>query len=165
MRALTARLRRALTAQETDELLLQLLTFEHETLPAPLRFVNDLQNHESRGETYYGCPFKLALPDDRDDTPPSCKIEVDNVHHEIVESVRRMILPLEVTLELVLAAEPDIVEMGPLNFTMRGVTYNALTVEGVLWYEDVLNEPFPSGRKGPGGASGLFDPPRFPGLF
>ena len=47
------------------------------------------------------------------------------------------------TLLVVLASDPDTVEVRPFEMTLKDTRYNALVVEGDIAAEDVLNEPFP----------------------
>ena len=143
--------------QETAEVFLYFLAISHPTLPDVLRFVNNMENITSGGYEYFGCPFKIALPDERDDgVPPQVQLEVDNVHREIVIALRTITSAPRIDLSVALAATPDTLEVGPIPFILRNATYDATTVRGTLWLDDILGEPFPAGT---------MDPPRFPGLF
>jgi Domain of unknown function (DUF1833) len=147
---------RAITAQETGEIFLILITITHDDLADPLYFVNNTENIMSRGHEFLGWPFELALPDEREDSLPSVQIRIDNVDRRILEGIRGLLTAPTVLLEIVLASVPDVVEAGPITFTLRGVDYDALVISGSLTPEDVLNEP---------AMQFSFTPALFPGLF
>lgn len=156
MRPLSSVARRALFAQETDQVFLLLLTIAHPSLTASIRCVDNTEDIVSRGETYIAFPFEITLPDERDETPPRMRLRIDNVDRSIVQAVRTIQSPPTITLEVVLAASPSTIEARFDGFQLRQTTYDALTVEGDLEAEAVLSEPFPAGS---------FIPSDFPGLF
>jgi hypothetical protein len=147
--------RRALNAPETGEVFLPLLTLEHPALDAPLRVVGNTVKITSRGDVYLAYPFELALADSREDQLARVTLRIDNVDRRIVEAVRSLPSAATVTLEIVLASHPDVIERSD-RFSLREVFYDALVVEGTLMYEDVLNFPF---------TQHLFTPQTAPGLF
>jgi hypothetical protein len=147
---------RAITAQETGEVFLILITITHDDLADPLYFVNNTENITSRGHEFLGWPFEIALPDEREDALPTVQLRIDNVDRRILEGIRGLPTAPTVLLEIVLASAPDVVEAGPINFTLRGVEYDALVITGTLAPEDVLNEP---------AMQYSFTPALFPGLF
>ncbi len=155
-RSLSLAARRAVSAQETDEAFLLLLSLDHEDLAEPIRVVNNTQDVASRGDTYIAYPFEIALPDEDPDSVARVTLRIDNVDREIVKNLRAISSPLSVGLEVIMAASPDTVEAGPFNMTLVSAEYDALTVTGELAFEDVLNEPFP----GHG-----YVPSEYPGLF
>jgi hypothetical protein len=142
--------------QETDEVFLCLLTIEHPSLATPFRFVDDFVNHDSRGNTFLGYPFSITLPDDDPDRLPEAKLDIDNTDRQIVEAVRSLVSPPYITVEVVLAAQPDQVEISFADMRLNQADWDASVVSGALAYEDVLNEQFP-GRS--------FSPDSHPGLF
>lgn len=152
--SLTARA--AINAQETAEAFLILLTIDHADLDEPIRVTSDAVDTVSRGETYIRFPFAVTLPDDRDDQMVRAQLTIDNVDRRIVNTLRSISGPPTVTLEVVLGSDPNTVEAGPFEFTLRNARYNALTVAGDLVFEDILNEPIPGDA---------FTPGNFPGLF
>jgi hypothetical protein len=58
--------------------------------------------------------------------------------------------------ELVLASDPDAVEVGPFSYDVKSVNYNVQYVTMNLEFRDVMNDEFP-------GLS--FTPENTPGLF
>lgn len=142
--------------QETDDALLCLITIEHDDLPSPMRFVDDKVNVTSNGLVYIGFPFAITLPDDDPDKVPEAKLEIGNTDRVIVEAVRSLSSAPLVTIQVVMASQPDTVEMTIPNMRLRMVEWDAAVVSGTLAYEDVLNEQIP-GR--------AFSPDVCPGLF
>jgi hypothetical protein len=165
-RNLSQAMRAAAFAQETGEVLVLLVTLSHPSMTDDIRVASDGQDVVSRGQLYVAYPFEPFCPSDREDSPPRVSLRICNVDRRIVQAVRSIPTdpaaagggngPLRVTLELVLASSPDLVEAGPYTFNLREVQFDALVVEGTLMYEDILNEPYPAD---------VHTPARFPGLF
>lgn len=155
-RTLSQAARRAINAQETEQVFLLLLTLDHEELAEPIRVVNNTENVTSRGALYVAYPFEIALPGEDPESVARVTLRIDNVDRQIVQSLRTVQAPLSTALEVVLAASPDTVEAGPFNMTLVAAEYDALVVTGELAFEDVLNEPFPGHS---------YIPSEYPGLF
>jgi hypothetical protein len=149
-------LRRAVHAQETEEAFLVLLTIEHPELEQTIRVSSDAVDTLSRSETYLAFPFDLQLPEEGEERPPRARLTIDNVSREIVLALRQIQAAPTVTMEVVRATEPDLVEASFPFFRLLDVRYDALVVEGELGVEDLTAEPFPAAR---------FVPSLFPGLF
>jgi hypothetical protein len=149
MRLVTQRARTAMYAQETDEVFLTLLVLTHATLPeGPLRFVNNLENITSTADgtgahDYIAMPFQIQWPSERGEQLPVVQIALDNVHPAIADTIRSIQTPPTLTIYLVLAATPNIVEAGPVTFTLKNARYDVAQVSGSLAFADVLNESFP----------------------
>ncbi|MBU0598807.1 DUF1833 domain-containing protein [Patescibacteria group bacterium] len=155
-RNLSLTARQAIFAQETAEVFLLLLTIDHDDLDAAIRVVNNAENITSNSLEYQAFPFEMNLPDDTEDALSQVTLTICNVDRQIVQAVRSISSPPTVTLNVILASDPDTVEAGPFEFTMKSADYDALTVTGSLAAEDILNEPFPADR---------YTPNLFPGLF
>lgn len=143
-------------AQQTGECPLFLLTLEHDDLEGPVRLVNNQEAITSRGNEYSPCAFEITLPDDKAEELPKLRLTIDNVAREIVQTVRDLASAPTVTIEIVLASDPDTVEATAANATLETAEYDALSVVGTFGWDDLLAEPFPSGT---------FDPLTHPGLF
>jgi hypothetical protein len=149
--------RQAINAAQTLEAFLFLVTLRHGSFDDDIRVCNDGQDLTSRGLPFLRFPFEIVMPPESDEAPPRVTLRICNVDRRIVEAVRSV--PdgaITVILELVLSGDPDQVEAGPFEFTLRKATYDALVVEGELRYEDLLSEPYPADK---------FDPGRTPGIF
>jgi hypothetical protein len=162
MRSLSAPARQAAFAQETGEAFVALLIIDHPTLDAPLRFVNNMEDVYStvggvaEPQQYFGCPFTVNLPEERDDQLPTVTLSIDNVDQAIVAAIRGLTGAPTLTLYIVLASSPNVIEAGPFVFQLTRAQYTAETVSGQLSFPDVLNEPFPWRA---------FTPNDWPGVF
>lgn len=155
-RALTLAARQSLTAAETDEVWLILLTIAAEGLSQPIRVVNDRADLFSRGARYVAYPFEIALPGDDGETVARVTLRIDNVDRQIVEAMRRATGVPGLTLEVVRRAAPDVVEAGPFDLAVVEVRADALTVEAECVFEDVLGLAFPAAQYTPSDYPGLF---------
>lgn len=154
-RTLSTVAKQAIFSQETAEVFLLLLDIAHASIPT-IRVVNNQENITSGGEEYLAFPFEITLPDEKEESLGQMKLSIDNVDRAIVQAVRTLTSPPTITLTVVLASQPDTVEASFDGFVLRGVTYNALVVEGNLMLEDVLNEPYPQDSFTPNLFAGLF---------
>lgn len=153
--SVTQRMREALYSQNTDELLLYLLTIEHPSQPTR-RYVRGHSAVQSRGQVFQPAAFNIDLPRDSDDSPPRVTLAVDAIDRDIIAYIRQVAGPPKVTLEFVLAETPDFVEIGPLEFEARSAPWQAERLQAELAHEPILDEPIPAGT---------FTPNDFPGLF
>lgn len=143
-------------AQDATDIWLVLLTIEHDDLSAPIRVVNNTENVTSNSELFVAFPFDITLPDNRDGSPPTAKLAIDNVSREIGEAIRSISSPASVKIQIVRHAALDTVEIEWPYFTLRNVKWDMLKVSGDLSFEDFVTEPYPAGK---------FVPAQFPGLF
>jgi hypothetical protein len=155
-RNLSLAARRAITAQETDELFLVLLTIGAGLIDPPIRVVNDGAALTSRGAQFVAFPFEIELPSEEAETIQRVTLRIDNVDRAIVAALRALLEPPTVSIEVVRRAEPDVIEAGPFDMRIVAGTYDANVVEVELGFEDVLNARFPADD---------FAPADYPGLF
>jgi hypothetical protein len=148
--------REAVNAQETDEIFLVLVTINHDDLASPLRFVNNNENVTSNGNVFTAYPFEITLPDDTVEHAPTCKLRIDNVARDLVTAIRSISSPLDMTIQVILASDPDTIEVEYSDFKLVDVSYDAFTIEGTISIEGFAHEQYP-GR--------TFLPSNFPGLF
>lgn len=108
-------------------------------------------------DEYQPFPFELELPDDTDDMSGAlARLRVDAVDRRVVEAVRRIGGVPSVDVEIVLASDPDTVELSWPTFSLSNVRYDAMKIEGDLVLEVLDQEPFPADA---------FNPDLFPGAF
>lgn len=153
---ISATMKAALFAQETDEVFLFLLTLEHEDLDPTIYLVDNTKDITSNGTVFTAFPFRAILPMNDPQQPPRATIEIDNVDRQIVTAIRSITGPPSISLEIIRAAAPDVIEISLKDFVMTDVRYNKLTVTGTLSYENFLQEPYPGDD---------FVPSTFPGIF
>lgn len=146
-------------AQETGEVLLALVTIDSPLIiGGPLRVVQDLQNITSNGNVYTAFPFQITLPSDTDEGPTKVKLIIDNIDQSIATTIRSIPpneIPL-VTVEIIVASQPNTVEMTIPNMKLKHITGDAFSIEGELLIDEEDLLPFPGDA---------FTPQHFPGLF
>ncbi len=146
-------------AQETGEVLLALVTITHSSIiGGPLRVVQDLQDITSNGNVYTAFPFEITLPSDSDDGPAKVMLRIDNIDRSIAQTIRTIppSSPPTVQVDIIVASQPDTVELSMPNMTLRNVSGDAFQIEGELRMDEEDLITFPEGS---------FTPQHFPGLF
>ena len=155
-RTLSVTARAAANSEDTSEVFLTLLTIDHDSLAAPIRVSSDSVDTVSNGNTFIAFPFNLALPDDTDNASPRARLTIDNIDRTIVEAVRSINTAATVLIQIVLASDPDTVEISFIDFKLTNITYDDIVVTGDLTVENFTAEPFPSAT---------FSPSLFPGIY
>jgi len=166
MRDLSAAFRSAIYAQETDEVPICLLTVTHESLEEPIYISSDpttrlsedplIYGTESRGEQYIFLPFEFTLPDDKSDSAPRVQLTLDNIDRTLVVLLRTFATPPSVKLEIIMASDPDTVEITVPVLQMSDATIEDLTISNTIVADPLINEPHPAGQFTPGAFPGLF---------
>lgn len=142
-------------AQDTDEVWLMLFTLDHADLADPIRVVSNNEDIVSNGHTFIALGFELTLPGQDPDSPSSATVSLDNVDPVIVNTLRTISSPPTATIQVILASQPDVIEIEFTGLKLRNAQWDASKVSGDLVYEDVLTEPVAT----------TMTPQRFPGLF
>jgi hypothetical protein len=106
-------------------------------------------------EHYIAFPFQIDLPSEDTEQPSSARLKLDNVDRSIVEAIRGLSSAPTGSFEVVLASQPEVVEAGFYDLTIRSADYDALYVEAALTFEQIYTEP----------VTVELTPARAPGLF
>ena len=147
----------AIYAQQTSDVIIPLLTIEHPDMEEEaLYFALNTENVTSRGNLYLAFPFDISVPDDTADSPPQAVLSVSNVDRRMAAFLEQSVVPPTITIEIIRAVDPDVVEVGWAGMTLRNVKYNRQDISGSLTYERMQNEGYPKG---------IFSPTYFPGMF
>lgn len=146
----------AMAAEQTGEEFVTLVTIDHEDLASPIRVCDQEPDLVSRGNTFVAFPFQIVLPEDRDDELPRSSIQVDCVDRTILAAIRALTSAPTVTVECVLRSQPDTLEYGPFEMTLRPIRYDMLVIEGDLNVARILDEPGEQLSYTPDVAPGLF---------
>jgi len=149
---------------QTDEAYIVLITVDHTDMVSPIRATSDgvitvskaLYKGDSLDKNFYPYPFSLTLPDDTERPFSHGRLVIENVSQVIIEAVRSISTALLITMQIVLASDPDTVEVEFPEFELVDVSYDAQTISGSLSIESFVEEPFPGDS---------FIPSYFPGLF
>lgn len=113
----------------SDDPTLALLTIDHSSLDAPLLFVNNTENVVSNGETFVAAPFAVTLPGDGD-TIKSAKLTIQNIDQEIGETILALSDAATITIQIVLASTPDVIEREWVDIELFNVSVDAFEVTG-----------------------------------
>lgn len=158
-RATSSALRRMVHAQETGDALVALVDIAHASMSgSPIRVVQNLQPMVSQGNTYVAFPFVVKLPDDSDNTHPEVTLSIDAVDQSIASAIKSL-SPTQspsVTITLVLASQPGVIELQMSNMLLRHVSGDAMTIEGTLVLDESDLEAYPEGSYTPGAFPGMF---------
>ena len=146
----------SVNARETGEVWLWLLTISHVEWPTTFRFVNNITQVISRGDTFEPWVFSMPVPESNESQPPKATLTVDIIDRKIIEMVRSVSAPPIVMAELIIASEPDTVQASLLDLTMISASTDSVTMTCELRAGDVLHRTAAAKR---------FDRELYPGLF
>lgn len=164
-RSLSEAFKRAANSQSTSECLIVLLTATNDNFDAPIRLSSDptailpiagVKGTVSRSDEYIYAPFNITLPSQDDTGVSRASVSIDNIDRRITQNIRQARSKIMITVEIVLASDPDTVEVAIENFQLVNVDYDAFVVSGELSVEYFGLEPYPWAR---------FTPSLFPGAF
>jgi len=106
---------------------------------------------------FVGLPFQIQLPSDEAGSPPSARLEIDNISREIVAAIRTATGSAPaVKIEVVRLLDQDAIELTFPLLNLRNVRADVAKVSGDLFSEDLMTDPYPNDK---------FTPGFFPGLF
>jgi hypothetical protein len=100
--------------------------------------------------------MRIRLPTDDGETTREVSIEFDNVSRELIDELRTVTTPIDVKIEMVLASNPDYIQVTLDELKMRNVSYNKSTVNARLYLDSFLNVELTSEK---------YSPKLYPGLF
>jgi hypothetical protein len=155
-RTLTDTLKLATFASGTSEVLAVLAEITHADLADPIRLTDNGEDLTSGGQVYTAYPFEISLPPDANDQVPKTTVRFANADLRITEALRSIDSPPTLNLSVVLATDPDTVEVGPVPFVLRDATYNDMAVEATLSFERIYQLRFPCVAMTPITSPGLF---------
>lgn len=139
----------AITAPETAEDFIWLLTMEHQGLTAPIRLARNWRRITSRGQDFIPFPFRPTVVQDEKDRPPRLTIQIGNVSRTITAQLETLDGAPKITLEVVLASKPSVVEYALTDFEMRRTSYDKTVIQSDLVIEDFFSAPYPDLRYTP----------------
>lgn len=155
-----------LYSQESDEVVICLLTVTHEDLEAPIYLSSDaterlsddplIYGTVSRGNEYLYLPFEFTLPDDKSDSPPRVQLSMDNTDRSLVALLRSISTPADIMVELILASDLNFVEVRFPALQLSDVTIEDGRISATLVADALINEPHPAQQFTPGSFPGLF---------
>jgi len=130
-------------AVETDQVWLILMKIEHPDLDETLYLVNNRESITSDFQVYTAYPFNIVLGNDDGEKLQTVKLTFDNIDVALVEVIRSITESPDITISVVLSDYLDDVEIEITNLKLREVTYDAYTISGILYADDILNQRWP----------------------
>ena len=134
-------------ALSTDEVWWILLKIDHPVLAGnPFYLINETKNQTIGGQEYLAYPFNIVLATDDGEQLPKVKLTIDNVDRALVQTIREINDTPTVDIALVLSSQPTVTEIQISGLVLREVTYNAFTITGTLYSDDLLNSRWPADK-------------------
>ncbi len=173
MRRVSLNARAAMDAATTKEVEVVLVQIDHPNLDAPIRLSTDPTERLSTDPLVYGTrstwlgadpvtePFHFVLmsadiPGDLEDAPAAASFVLDNVSDEITALLRSFIDRPTVSLAIVLASSPDVIEIEYRGMVLMASDGSVGEVTIQVSRAPIEDETVPMDR---------FTKDRFPGLF
>lgn len=155
-RTLSATAAASALAAQTAEVWLACLTISGSGLPT-FRIVTDNVPLERSVGTFQPYPFEADLPDDVERTAGTVEIRICNVDREVTRLLKEYEGIPQARLEIVLASQPDTVEIGPFDFSVLSAEADEMTISLKLGHnEDLLNQRVPAQSYNPSNSPGLW---------
>lgn len=151
---LTDEFKAQIFGQNSNDPFLTLVTLSSPAFVA--RLVNNSRDITSRGHGYTAFPMKITLPIDDGQTARSFNIDFDNASLLLITSLRSVTGNISVTIEMVLASMPDVVQFSFQDLVVSSVNYNASKISATIIMDNFLSVEMSSERYTPSGYPGLF---------
>lgn len=145
-----------LYSQESSDPFLMLVELSHPAFLTTQRLVNNNVDIVSRGNTYVAFPMKIRLPSDDGETSREVAIDFDNVGRDLIDEIRSITTPIQVKIEMILASNPDQVQISLEELKVRNISYDKSKISAKLSLDNFLNIAM-TGEK--------YTPQNYPGLF
>lgn len=162
-RRLSLNARLAQDAPASAEIETALILVEHPQLAAPIRLSTDNTERLSDDPLMYGTrstwrgadpltePYlwviaSAVLPGDAEDAPASAQIALANLDSEMVELLRSFSDPAAISLAVVLAGSPDVIEAEWTGLQLMAADITTDEIVLSISRDEVELEPFPPGR-------------------
>lgn len=124
--------------------------------PSTVYLVSNTEDIISNGNTYTAFPVDITLAEEDGEQKTQVFIEFDNVSLDLIGAIRTTTDPIPCEIDVVLASNPDVVEMSIKDLLIRNITYDAKKIRATLMQDDFLNSRFPAGS---------YTPIDYPGIF
>lgn len=155
-RTLSATAAASALAARTAEVWVVCLTISGEGLPT-FRISTDNVPVERSVGTFEPFPFEVPLPDDVERTPGTVEVRICNMDRAVSRLLREYTGIPQATVEVVLASQPDVVERGPFDFTVKSAAEDEMVIALQLGHqESLLNSRVPAQDYNPNNSPALF---------
>ena len=134
----TATFNKTVSSLVTTEIVLTLIEIYHPNWASTLYLVNNTEPIISQGIEYTPTGFKVSLPTATEDDAIIAQVTIDDIDKVITANFRSVISPPDVTVRVILASAPDIVEAGPHKYSASKFMVNATTVNIELTHPTIF---------------------------
>nr|WP_298102223.1 hypothetical protein [uncultured Shinella sp.] len=173
MRLISLNARLAQDAVSSSEIYVALFEITHPQLSKPIRLSTDNTERLSTDPLYYGTrstwrganpltdPYlwvvaSTLLPSDKEDAPAGGTLVLENLDAEMVRLVRSYTDIATISMAVVLAATPHLVEAEYLGMEILSADIDANAITLIFSREEIEMEPFPGHRMTRNNFPGLF---------
>lgn len=133
-RTLSSTMTEQLYRPQTSACYVVLLEFYSDELSESIYLVNNNEAVTHNSQEYTPYNFNFTLPDEDESQALETSITVENIDRRLTIALRSVREPINVRARVVEVSTPDTTEVGPFEFVLRDVRYNATTVTGNLQY-------------------------------
>ena len=167
-RTLSVDMINAMYAEDTDEVVIILLTIGHPSWAetyyvssnATDRLSTDplIYKTTSNGINYIWAPFQIRLPDDVEEQAPTAQFVIENISRDIVARIRSVDTRqgrATLDIQLIKASAPNTVEINYPLFDIVDASYNANVITFTAQIDAMVEEPFPAYTFNPAGFPAL----------
>lgn len=139
-RPLSPKALQAVLAQQTDEVPLMCITISHSSFAAPYYLVFDTQPLQRAIAEFEPFAFQLTLAPESEDALPQVQMTIDNIDRKILTAIRTIPAGerVSMSMEVVLASQPDTVEVGPVDYKFLSIDFDQAQITGTLGFDDDL---------------------------
>ena len=164
-RSVSNTLKSQVFGQEMDDVAIILISITHSDLSEDIYISSDPTETLSTGVKgtisnsieYVQFPFEIILQEQTDNLLARATIRIDNISREIMQAVRTASNePPNVSIQIVLASDPDTAEIEINNLRLNNIKANAFVVEAELQPKIIQGEKYPAY---------VFNQAEWPGIF
>jgi len=154
--------KKAMTAPETAEVLLHVLTIYYDE-KVLTRVVDNTEEIRSGNDIFVPCSFSVLLPNQSSDGGKSCRLQIDNTDISVYKTIKSAVIrslrekkKITCDVGVIMASEPDTYIQGPLSFVLRNINATVQNVTGELYDLYMQDRKF---------CTLTYNPDDFPGMF
>ena len=112
-------------------------------------------NPQVDDEAFLFVLVSVLIPDDQETTPPAARLVIEGADNDLAAVLRSTLVRADVSMALVLASTPDVIEQEWLGFKLVSAEGQGESITLALSRNPLTEEPWPAGR---------MTRERFPGL-
>jgi hypothetical protein len=123
-----------------------LIEITHPELDPPIRLVGNTETIISNEETYLPVGLSIPIPDELPDELSTKTVVVSDIDLSIIAALRQIPVERErpqLSLRVVLASSPDVIEGGPFNLEIQKHKRDSNTITLTVSTENIVRREFP----------------------